>query len=173
LKVDHLPTSQFWSVEELGIKQLSTLPIQCLVRQILLYTNKGSKLIQILPVSKAILVLLGTVKSKTTRRGSKEACSWCIVFIPAESTVPAGEEETRCPPFGDADENDLQMLKATVMMIMKTIPTFITNIMPSAEKALDAAMTTCGGDWATASVNDNTRHISWLFLNFFMSLMVE
>jgi hypothetical protein len=26
------------------------------------------------------------------------------------------------------------------MMIMKTIPTFITNIMPSAEKAPDAAI---------------------------------
>jgi hypothetical protein len=30
------------------------------------------------------------------------------------------------------------MLNATAMMIMKTIPTFITNIMPSAEKAADA-----------------------------------
>jgi hypothetical protein len=126
-----------------------------------------------LPVSKAIVVLLGTIKSKTMRRGSKQACNWCILFIPADSTVPAGEEETRCPPFGDADEKDLQMLKAPLMMIMKTIPTFITNIMPSAEKATDAAMTTCGGDVATASVNDNTRHISWLFLNFVMSLMVE
>jgi hypothetical protein len=72
--------------------------------------------------------LLGTIKSKTRRRGQKKACNWCIVFIPADSTVP-GEEETRFSPFGDADENDLQMLKATVMMIMKTIPTFITNIM--------------------------------------------
>jgi hypothetical protein len=107
------------------------------------------------------------------RRGRKEACNWCIVFIPAESTVPAGEEETRCPPFGDVDEKDLQMLKAIVMMIMKTIPTFITNIMPSAEKATDAAMTTCRGDLATALLNDNTRHISWLFLNFVVSLMVE
>jgi hypothetical protein len=84
--------------------------------------------------------LLGTIKSKTRRRGQKEASNWCIVSIPAESTVPAGEEETRCPPFGDADEKDFQMLKATVMMIMKTIPTFITNIMPSAEKAPDAAI---------------------------------
>jgi hypothetical protein len=138
-----------------------------------LYTNKGSKLIQILPVSKAIVVLLGTIKSKTTRRGRKKACNWCIVFIPVESTIPAGEEETRCPPFGDADEKDLQMLKVTVMIVMKTIPTFITNIMPSAEKAADAAMTICGVDLATASVNDNTQHISWLFLNLVMSLMVE
>jgi len=173
LKIDHLRTSGLRSVKELGIKQLSILPIQGLVQQILLYTNKGSKLIQILPFSKAIVILLGTIKSKTTRRGRKEAWNWCIVFIPADSTVPAGEEETRCPPFGDADEKDLQMLKATVMMIMKTIRTFISNIMPSAEKAPDAAMTACGGDVATASVNDNTRPISWLFLNFVMSLMVE
>jgi hypothetical protein len=71
------------------------------MQQILLYTNKGSKLIQILPVSKAIVVLLGTIKSKTTRRGRKEACNWCIVFIPADSTVSACEEETKCPLFGD------------------------------------------------------------------------
>jgi len=125
-----------------------------------LYTDKGSKLIQILPVSKAIVVLLATIKSKTTRRGREEACNWCIIFILVDSTVPTGEEETRCPPFGDVDEKDLQMLKATVMMITKIIPTFITNIMPSAEKAADAAMTTCGRDLATASVNDNTQHIS-------------
>jgi hypothetical protein len=65
------------------------------------------------------------------------------------------------------------MLKATVMMIMKTISTFITNIMPLAKKPADAAMTTYGGDLATASANDNTQHISWLFLNFVMSVMVE
>jgi hypothetical protein len=113
--------------------------------------------------------------SKTTRRGRKEACDWCIVFIPAESTVPAGEEETRFSPFGDADENDLQMLKAaTVMMIMKTIPTFITNTMSSAENlAPDVATTACAGDLATAYVNDNTRPISWCFLNFVVSLMVQ
>jgi hypothetical protein len=140
---------------------------------ILLHSSKGSKLIQTLSVSKAIVLLLGTIKSKTTRRGRNEACNWCIVFIPADSTVPAGEEEIRFPAFEDADESDLQMLKATVMMIMKTIPTFITNIMSSAEKAPDAARTACAGDLATASVNDNTRPISWLFLNFVVSLMVE
>jgi hypothetical protein len=90
------------------------------------------------------------------------------------STVPAGEEETGFSPFGDEDENDLQILKATVMMIMKTIPTFITNIMSSAENlAPDAATTACAGDLATASVNDNTRPISWCFLNFVVSLMVQ
>jgi hypothetical protein len=57
------------------------------------------------------------------RRGRKEACNWCIVFIPANSTGPAGEEEIRFSAFGDADENDLQMLKPTVMTIMNTIPT--------------------------------------------------
>jgi hypothetical protein len=43
------------------------------------------------------------------------------------------------------------MLKATVMMIMKTIPTFITNIMWSAENlAPDAVATACAGGLATA-----------------------
>jgi hypothetical protein len=87
--------------------------------------------------------LLGTIKSKTRRRGKKEACNWCIVSIPADSTVPAGDEETRFSLFGDADENDLQILKATVMMIMKTIPTFITNIMSSAENLAPDAATNC------------------------------
>jgi hypothetical protein len=128
---------------------------------ILLHSSKGSKLIQTLPVSKAIVLLLGTIKSKTTRRGRNEAYNWYIVSIPAESTVPAGEEEIRFPAFGDADESDLQMLKATVMMIMKTIPTLITNTMSSEENlAPDAATTACAGELATASVNDNTRPIS-------------
>ncbi len=87
------------------------------------HSSKGSKLIQTLPVSKAIVLLLGTIKSKTTRRGQIQACNWCIVFIPADSKVRAAEEETRFSGFGDADENDLQMLKATVMMLMNKIPT--------------------------------------------------
>jgi len=107
------------------------------------------------------------------RRGRKEACNWCIVFIHVNSTGPAGEEETRFSAFGNADENDLQMLKPTVMIIMNTIPTFITNIMSSAEKAPDAAMTACAGDSATASITDNARPISSHFLNFVVSLVVE
>jgi hypothetical protein len=124
---------------------------------ILVHSSKGSKLIQTLPVSKAIVLLLGTIKSKTTRRGQNEACNWCIVFIPADSMVHAAEDETRFSGFGDADENDLQMLKATVMMLMNTSPIFITNIMSSAEKAPDGATTACAGHSATASVNDTAN----------------
>ncbi len=139
----------------------------------LVHSSKGRKLIQTLPVSKAIVLLLGTIESKTTRRGRNEACNWCIVFISADSKVHAAEEETRFSGFGDADENDLQVLKATVMMLMNTIPTFITNIMSLADKAPDGATTACAGHSATASVNDSSRPISWCFLNYVVSLMVE
>jgi hypothetical protein len=65
------------------------------------------------------------------------------------------------------------MLKATVMMLMNKIPTFMTKIMWSAEKAPDGATTACAGHSATASVNDSSRPISWCFLNYVVSLMVE
>jgi hypothetical protein len=137
------------------------------------HSNKGSKLIQTLPLSKAIVLLLGTIKSKTTKRGRNEACDWCIVFISADSTVHAAEEETRFSGFGDADENDLHMLKAMLMMLMNTLPTFISNIMSSAEKAPDGGTAACAGHSATVLMNDSSQPISWCFLNYVVRLMVE
>ncbi|CAK9269210.1 unnamed protein product [Sphagnum jensenii] len=95
------------------------------------------------------------------------------ILVHSDSIVHAAEEETRFSGFGDADETDLQMRKATVMMLMNKIHTFITNIMSSAEKAPDGATTACAGRSATASVNDSSQPISWCFLNYVVSRMVE
>jgi hypothetical protein len=58
------------------------------------------------------------------------------------------------------------------MMLMNTIPTFIANIMSSAVKAPDGATTAYAGHSATA-LYDSSRPISWCFLNYVVSLMVE